>query len=204
MTVHPETSTSARKDEILGTATVLFAESGFNGVGMRAIAEAIGIRSSSLYHHYPSKLDILHAIAINATQAFVEAHLPYLMEEAGPRPQRLHAVFYAHMTYFWEHRLEVSVGLRELKELDDERRLEVNEIRARYQHAVTAVIEEGRRDGDFDVDDSALATLAVLNMINGVRDWFEPGGRFSIEEVARRYADIAVYRVLGAARPAGG
>lgn len=190
----------ARKEEILRTATELFAVEGFHGVGMRAIAEAVGIRSSSLYHHYPSKMDILHAIARNATHDFVEAQLPVL-EEDGSRAQRLHALFHAHITYFWEHRLEEMVGLREFKKLDDERRREVNRIRSRYQHALTAAIEEGVRDGEFDVGDPALATLAALNMINGVNDWFQPDGRLTIEEVATGYADFAVFGLLGAKRP---
>jgi len=200
MSANAEPLASARKEEILLTATALFAEHGFHAVGMRAIADAVGIRSSSLYHHYQSKMDLLEAIARNATSHFVETHLTQL-EQPGSRPQRVHAVAYAHITYFWQHRMEVAVGLRELKELEEGRRRELNKVRLRYQHALATVIEEGRKEGDFKVDDAALATYAVLNMVNGVNDWFQPGGRLTIEDVAHGYADYAVYGILGARRP---
>jgi AcrR family transcriptional regulator len=200
MSANAEPLASARKEEILLTATALFAEHGFHAVGMRAIADAVGIRSSSLYHYYQSKMDLLEAIARNATGTFVSAHLSQL-EEPGSRPQRMHAVVYAHITYFWQHRLQVVVGLRELKELEPKRRKELNKLRLSYQHALTAVIEEGARAGDFKVEDPALATYAVLNMVNGVNDWFQPGGRLTLEDVATSYADYAVYGILGARRP---
>lgn len=191
---------SDRSDEILRVAAGLFAERGFNAVGMRAIADAVGIRSSSLYHHFPSKMDILHAIALDATQAFVDAHLPQL-EGEGTHAERLTALFRAHVKYFWEHRVEEMVGLRELRELEEPRREGVNKIRRRYQRALIAFVKEGVERGEFDVADPRVATMAVLNMINGVNDWFHEGRSLTIDQVAATYADYAVQRVLGA-RPA--
>ena len=188
---------SDRREEILRAAAELFSERGFHAVGMRAIAEAVGIRSSSLYHHFPSKMDILHAIALEATQNFVNAHLPQL-EGEGPHGERLTRLFRAHIEYFWQHRVEETVGLRELRELDEPRRAEVNRFRRRYQRALMDFIREGAELGEFDVDDVRVSTMAVLNMINGVNDWFRAGGSLTIRRVAEVYADLAVQRLLGA------
>src|SRR3954447_8038027 len=160
-----------RREAILQTAAELFAEGSYHGVGMRAIADAVGIRSSSLYYHFPSKMDILHAIALEATKTFVESQLPRL-DEDGSHSERLRALFSAHVRYFYEHRVEEAVGLRELRELEPERRAEVNQYRRRYQLELIAFIEEGARLGEFDVDDPFVAAMAVLNMINGVNEWF--------------------------------
>lgn len=186
-----------RRDAIIAAATTLFAVEGFHGVGMRAIADAVGIRSSSLYHHFPSKMDLLDAIATEATQQFVETHLP-MLEGTDARPERLRRLLREHIAYFWEHRTEEFVGLRELRQLEPERRARINEIRLRYQHALEQCIREGVEDGEFDTPDPHLAALAVLNMVNGVNDWFQPGGKLTIDEVAARYADIAVDRIIGA------
>jgi AcrR family transcriptional regulator len=192
---------AARRDDILRIATELFAEKGFNAVGMRAIADAVGMRSSSLYYHFPSKMDILHAIALDATKAFVESQLPRL-ETEGSHPERLKTLFREHVMYFWEHHVEEAVGLRELKELEEDRREEVNESRRAYQHALIAFVEEGRDLGEFEVDDPFVATMAVLNMINGVNLWFSEGRGLTIEDVAEKYADYAVHGILGAPRAA--
>src|SRR3954453_12794296 len=171
-----------RRDAILRTAAELFAERSYHGGGMRAIADAVGIRSSSLYYHFPSKMDILHAIALDATKTFVESQLPHL-DEPGSHPERLTAPFRTHVKYFWEHRVEEAVGLRELRELEEPRMEEVNAIRRTYKRALIAFIEEGRELGEFDVDDATLAAMAVLNMINGVNEWFREGGPLTIDEV---------------------
>src|SRR5436305_11634457 len=46
---------SERRDEILAIAAQLFAERGFAATTVREIADAAGILSGSLYHHFDSK-----------------------------------------------------------------------------------------------------------------------------------------------------
>ena len=188
---------AARRDDILRIASELFAERGFNAVGMRAIADAVGMRSSSLYYHFPSKMDILHAIALDATKSFVESQLPRL-EIDGSHAERLLQLVREHVLYFWAHRVEEMVGLRELRELDAERREEVNTYRRAYQRALIAFVEEGKKLGEFDVEDPRIATMAVLNMINGVNEWFDEGGELTIDDVADAYARYVVVGILGA------
>ena len=43
------------KKEILAITIPLFAKSGYSGVSMRQVAEAVGIKAASLYHHFPDK-----------------------------------------------------------------------------------------------------------------------------------------------------
>ena len=44
-----------RRDELLAIAAELFAERGFTNTTVRDIADAAGILSGSLYHHFDSK-----------------------------------------------------------------------------------------------------------------------------------------------------
>ena len=48
-----------RREEILQIATRLFYEHGFQSVGIRMIADEVGIQPSSLYYHFSSKEEIL-------------------------------------------------------------------------------------------------------------------------------------------------
>ena len=197
---HAGTDGASRRDVILRTAAELFAEHSYHGVGMRAIADAVGIRGASLYHHFPSKMDILHAIALDATKTFVESQLPRL-DGDGSHAERLRALFRAHVKYFYEHRVEEAVGLRELRELEAERTEEINAYRRRYQRELVSFVEEGAELGEFRVDDPFVAVMAVLNMINGVNEWFRAGGELTIDAVADRYAAYAVEGILAAAAP---
>ena len=51
----PETSS---RDKILDVAEALFAQRGFSGVGLREVADAVGLGKSSLFHHFRSKVDL--------------------------------------------------------------------------------------------------------------------------------------------------
>ena len=66
MTVRRKTGRPAKipgekstKDKIFDAALDLFAERGYDGVSIRDIAAAVGIKESSIYKHYASKAEIL-------------------------------------------------------------------------------------------------------------------------------------------------
>lgn len=198
----PPRTGSMRRDEIVSAATRLFARHGFHAVGMRAIADAVGIRGSSLYHHFPSKVDLLYAIARNVARDFVQERLPALAPEDGPAIPRLEWIVREHIAYFWEHRTEEAVGLRELRELERARYDEIQAFRVAYQRALAELIAAGVRSGELRVAEPKLAALALLAMLNGVNDWFDPAGELTIEQVADHYATLAVEGLLGARRRA--
>ena len=50
------------RDKILEVAEGLFAYGGYSGVGMRQLATTVGLSKSSLFHHFPSKLDLYAAV----------------------------------------------------------------------------------------------------------------------------------------------
>ena len=50
------------RDKILDAAEDLFARRGFAGVGMREVAEAVGLGKSSLFHHFKSKAELYAAV----------------------------------------------------------------------------------------------------------------------------------------------
>jgi AcrR family transcriptional regulator len=47
---------------ILAASTQLFSEKGFIGASISDIAEVVGVSKSSIYHYFPSKESILHAL----------------------------------------------------------------------------------------------------------------------------------------------
>lgn len=57
----PYAKTAERRTAILEAATEVFAERGWRAASLRQVAEAAGIGLSTLQHHYPAKVDLLHA-----------------------------------------------------------------------------------------------------------------------------------------------
>src|SRR6476469_3460851 len=74
----PRPIAGGRRVEIAAAAARFFAEQGYHTVGMREIAEAVGMRGASLYNHFSAKEEVLYAIALGMTKGPVEEHLPLL------------------------------------------------------------------------------------------------------------------------------
>lgn len=61
------------KDSIIYQALTLFSDKGYEGVSMRDIAGAVGIKAASLYNHFKSKEDIFDSIIEEMSKRYEEA-----------------------------------------------------------------------------------------------------------------------------------
>jgi AcrR family transcriptional regulator len=195
MAVSPPPHLTPRQAEILGVATELFARHGYDAVGMRMIADAVGVRTSSLYHHFAAKQDLLHAISLDVTRDFVDEHLP-LLDGPGSFSERLSKLLRVHILYFHEHRLQQAVGRRELRGLTREHFDEVMHYERLYQRRVQKFIADGVEAGEFDVPDPKLAGFLLIDAVNGINGWFRDDGPLDIGTVADHYIDLS-RRLLG-------
>jgi AcrR family transcriptional regulator len=195
--VRPRTVPGRRRAEIAEAAARFFAEHGYHTVGMREIAEAVGMRGASLYNHFSSKEEILYAIALAMTEVPVEEHIPLLDAEGSP-VDRLAALLRAHIRHLAEHRVEHLVGLRELAALTPEHRAVITDHRRYYQRRVRDVVAAGVRAGQFAVDSPGRAAVAVLDMVNGISWWLRP--ETDVDELVETYLRLALDGVLQHAR----
>lgn len=51
------------RERILAAATTIAQAHGYSGLNFRDLAEAVGIKAASIYHHFPSKADLGAAVA---------------------------------------------------------------------------------------------------------------------------------------------
>jgi AcrR family transcriptional regulator len=192
-----------RREEIVAAAARIFATRGYAAVGMRDIAEAVGMRGASLYHHFASKEEILYAVCLSVTRELNEQNLPHL-DAPGTPGQRLAAFVRAHLEFLQPRRVEHLVGLHELAALSPVHRAEIDEYRRYYQRRVRDVIDAGMRSGEFAVADPRLAAFAAFGVLNGISTWFHDDGELDLEEVVRGYVMLIVGRMLGSREYSGG
>ncbi|WJH24753.1 TetR/AcrR family transcriptional regulator [Pseudarthrobacter defluvii] len=94
----PSRPGATARDEILDAAAELFTTQGFASTSTRSIADAVGIRQSSLYHHFKTKDDILEDLlegTVSGGLKFARAVAALPAEQAGthrPAGSQLHAV----------------------------------------------------------------------------------------------------------------
>ncbi len=85
------------RDRVLHVARELFIERGFSDVSMQQIAEAAGLRKASIYHHFPSKVELFVAVSwleIDDVQAQTEAAIA-ASPEFVPQLQAIARVWFA-------------------------------------------------------------------------------------------------------------
>lgn len=193
----------SRKSELIALASRMFREHGYHGVGMRALADAAGMQAASLYHHFRSKEELLlHTIYVVDRDMVVE-QMP-LLDGPGSHAERLAALVRAHITHIGANRDAWLVAGRELRALSPDRLEAVQSYRRDYQRRIARHIAEGVEAGEFDCPDPRLAGLAILDLINGPNEWFDPAGRLTIDEIADRYADMVVRQLTAPARTVPG
>jgi AcrR family transcriptional regulator len=67
--VRRSTDRTATRDRIVGAAERLFAERGFSGVSMPAIAAAAGITAGAIYKHFQGKEELFFSVVRRAVEA---------------------------------------------------------------------------------------------------------------------------------------
>lgn len=80
-----------RKEEIVAEATRLFAERGYEGTSMGDLAECVGLRKASLFHHFDSK-DTLYATVLSQLIDRVGEAIVGAVSAEGSFEQRLDAL----------------------------------------------------------------------------------------------------------------
>jgi AcrR family transcriptional regulator len=192
----PELEGRDRVEQVLSRAARLFTEKGYGAASMRDLAAEVEIRPSSLYHHFPSKQHILYAICHNFQRDF---NLEIVPELRGGQPPdaAIRAAIRKHILFSNRRWPDVLVTMRERRSLPREQQATVNALRRHYRDALMAAIERGRDEGVFTVPDAKLASMILLDMVNGAAHWFRPRDRRDLHRMADRYGDAAVALLRG-------
>ncbi len=74
----------SRRDDLLAISARLFAERGYDRTTMREIAAEAGIQAASLYHHFATKDEILHAVIRDFLLGLPSAYRDIIAENPGP------------------------------------------------------------------------------------------------------------------------
>jgi AcrR family transcriptional regulator len=140
------------REEILDAAAELFTNQGYASTSTRAIADAVGVRQASLYHHFATKDDILDALLVGTVDAPLEL-AGELLAEAGPAASRLHVLVVSDVTQLCGQRWNLG-ALYLLPELRVDRfeqfRLRREDLRAHYRDLARHVIAESAGPADAD------------------------------------------------------
>src|SRR5262245_34878769 len=165
----------ARREEILETATELFAQHGFSDAVTQTLAERLGVGKGTIYRHFPSKRELFLAAAdrvMRKMQERINANIAGI-EDGLERIERGIATF---LRFFAEHPSFVELLIQERAYFKDRKRptyFEYREVNIeRWRQVYRDLIGEGRvRDIPVeqitDVVGNVLYGIMVTKFFNG-------------------------------------
>lgn len=177
--------------EIYEAAVRLISERGYHGTSQRAIADAVGLQMSSLYHHFPSKQDLLVDIMTRSMRDLISAVEQAVAQARRDGPeQRLRAAIQGHILFHADRRQEAFILDSELRALESVGRELVIKLRDHYEQVFADILQQGMAEGVFRIPDRKIAVFMLMAMCTGVAIWYRPGGRLPLETVADIYTDL--------------
>ena len=150
---------------------------------------------AGIYHHFPSKLDILFDLMSRTMDDLIGLTEQALAGASSSPADQLRAIVETHVLFHTERRAESFVGNSELRSLGESLSRRIIEKRDRQQRLFDQVVVSGAERGLFGTPYPLDASRAVVTMCTAVAGWYREGGPLSPSEIARRYADLALATV---------
>src|SRR5688572_3294061 len=147
-------ATVTRRDELLKIAAQLFAERGFRNTTVRDIADAAGILSGSLYHHFDSKESMVDEILSGFLEGIVARYRAVVDSDTDP-VLVLRGLIGEAFAAVGQHRTAVAVMQNEFGFLVQFPRFAyLRQAADEVEEIWVAALEAGMRSGAFrsDVD----------------------------------------------------
>jgi AcrR family transcriptional regulator len=188
---------SSRRDELLATAGRMFAENGLRSTTVRDIADAAGILSGSLYHHFDSKESMVDEIL----RRFLDDLFARYREIAGAglsASETLRGLVVASFESIDAERNAVAIYQDEAKRLSGQERFGyIGELNVEFRQLWHAVLQRGVDDGEFRPDlDVELVYRFMRDTVWVAVRWYRPGGPMTVESIADQYLSIVLDGIL--------
>lgn len=183
----------SRREELLELAAVMIAERGLKATTVRHIADAAGILSGSLYHHFASKEEMVDEV-LRGFLDWLFARYQLIIDTEPDPLARLRGLFMTSFEAIEHHHAQVVIYQDEAKRLSAQPRFSYVESRNREQRKMWVdVLKQGIDEGYFRPD------LEVDLVYRFIRDttwvsvrWYSPGGSLTAEQVGRQYLSIVL------------
>ena len=191
---NPKPTALAPYEEILDAAAELFTTRGYAATTTREIADAVGFRQGSLFHHFSRKEDIL-AELLDRTLEPATTFLQHLVTATEAPDLKLFTLVRRDVLNLCSG----SCNLGKLQLMPEARLDRFDDFwakRARLWDGYRRLVQAAVLDGRLSDQDPRLATHLIFGLVESVIIWFERTGDMSADLVATEVATAGL-RALG-------
>lgn len=138
-----------RREQLLDTAAVLFAEKPYAAVQMDCIAARAGVSRALLYHHFPNKRDLYIAIFTRAGGRFLARVNP---DPQLPLAEQLAVGLEAHIQSFVDHPFEaITISQGALSDDPAVQAILAEELNVVGQRLINQLVADGYQRGAAEI-----------------------------------------------------
>jgi AcrR family transcriptional regulator len=176
-------------ESLLQVAVKLFNERGYDGTSMEDLSRKLGITKSAIYHHVPSKEELLRLSVDRALDGLFEVASETAQLD-GRAIDRLEHLVRGSVLVLADRLPFVTLLLRVRGNTKVERAALAR--RREFDRLVTDLVKQAEAEGDVrpDVDPAVTARL-VFGMVNSLIEWYKPRRGSSAAEVADAVCKVA-------------
>ena len=182
---------ATRREELLAIAARLFASKGFRNTTVRDIADAAGILSGSLYHHFDSKESMVDEILRTFQDELFGQYDEILASDDDARTKLERAVLVSFETID-RHHDEVAIFQNDAAYLlTFERFAYLGDRNQQSREVWLTLLQSGIDAGVLRDDlDLELTYRFIRDTVWVAVSWYRPGGRRTHTEIAQQYLTI--------------
>jgi AcrR family transcriptional regulator len=169
-------------EQLLDAAVAVFNERGYEATSMDELAARLGVTKSAIYHHVPSKVELLRLALDRALDALFA-----VTEEPGATSgraiDRLEFVVRGSVRVLAAELPFVTLLLRLRGNSEIERA--ALQRRREFDRIVTRLVTAAEQEGDVRPDvDPAITSRLLFGTVNSLTEWYRPDGDLTPDDLA--------------------
>ena len=177
-----------RREAVVATAARLFNERGYYATTLDEVANELHVTKAALYYYIKDKDEILFECLKQALQAMRDALEEISMHDRSVRERLEHFLAAYAKTLSEDYgKCLIRTGIRHLK---PESREKVLPFVRQLDGGLLKLVEEGIANGELRPASARLIRNFIFGAFQGLTNWFNPAGEFSIEQVFEVYWGI--------------
>ncbi|MFZ6644989.1 TetR/AcrR family transcriptional regulator [Undibacterium sp. TJN25] len=184
-----------KRERILKAAEALFFEQGYASTTMDQIVQALGVTKPFVYYYFRNKLEIFETLSWRPTLACLST-MDFPEIDTRAAHEKITDGIRDLIRATISHYPSAFFGYREPQVYSAAYKDRLNTLAHHFYDRLCALLEEGRRDGMLDFNETRVTALAACSLPGFLYTWYRPDGRLGEEEMVQELSLLA-WRVLG-------
>jgi len=179
----------------------MVADSGYDAVAIRDLAEALGMSKGTILHHFGSKDRLLEEVHANYMRRRLDEAGIILGQLTSPDEQ-LKGMVFQNLIAMQQDSAATRAFAREIVRFaSDELMKSVRAMRREYFGLLHSILVRGMDEGVFRKGDPTIVTFQLFGMMNWTWTWFDPEGDVMVEDIAKTFLDTILHGLSASPEP---